>query len=440
MPRAAEGHDDGDPALWRRHQGKIVRDIRAKGLARTRLFRLRHHLYTKIGRPFDAERLAHDLRRVRNLELFRNIRVSVAPFEDGVSILFQMSDKWSLLPFFNTFFNLGSVSVIAGVYDVNFLGTLSYVDLQLLLFSYLPLTADSIKPGGILSLGLPRLFGGPLGYDLDVRAVTSIRTLLLDHRTVGGSFLSERYGGYHYLSVEPWPWLQVYLQETLYWDRFGEAAGGSPAILPTPRKGLTHAIGMSMRLGYLSYTDYLMHGLRLWASLEGAADWLGSDFSYLRASAELRAFYRFGPRGGNLGLWVHGGYMKGGDLVHMFRVGSWTGLRGFYTDQLVARAYVAGTLEYRTGLLPMEFPVAWIIPYFRGKALRIQGAAFIDLGSVAGGGPWRPRESGELLMSVGAGLRFAAVKLYKAVLRLDFAYVVSPYRSYDFIIATQQFF
>ena len=43
-------------------------------------------------------------------------------------------------------------------------------------------------------------------------------------------------------------------------------------------------------------------------------------------------------------------------------------------------------------------------------------------------------------MSIGAGLRLAAINLYRAIFRLDFAYTVSPYRGFDLIIATQQFF
>ena len=39
-----------------------------------------------------------------------------------------------------------------------------------------------------------------------------------------------------------------------------------------------------------------------------------------------------------------------------------------------------------------------------------------------------------------AGLRIAVTNLYRAVLRVDFAYTLSPYRRFDFIIATQQFF
>ena len=58
----------------------------------------------------------------------------------------------------------------------------------------------------------------------------------------------------------------------------------------------------------------------------------------------------------------------------------------------------------------------------------------------ASGGHYRTDESGKFLMSVGGGLRITVVNVYQATLRIDFAYTLSPYRSFDLIIATQQYF
>ena len=425
---------------WVRYQGRLVKSIHASGLKRTREWRLREMLDTRVGKPFDADTFGHDLRRIRNLELFRDLRVRVDPDGEGVKIRFQMADKWSLLPFFNAFFNLGSVNVITGVYDVNTLGTLSYVDLQLLLFSYLPLTADSIRPGGKINLGIDRLRGFPLDYYLSARAQTSIHTIVGSRGTAAGSFLSSYYGGYQSLTWQPFQWLGVGITQQLFWQTYRVATGAEAPLVPTPGTGLTHAWGATVRLGYLRYQNYLMHGIKLNVAVDGAAGWLGSDSDLVRIYGEFLAFYRFGPRGGNLAGRIKAGYMKGGRYGDLFALGSWTGLRGFYTGQFRARAYVVGNLEYRTGLLRTGFPIASIIPYFRGKVFQIQGAVFVDTGALAGAGPYRTDESGQLLMSIGAGLRLAAINLYRAIFRLDFAYTVSPYRSFDFIISTQQFF
>jgi outer membrane protein assembly factor BamA len=420
-----------------------VKAITAQGLARTRTWRLRHHLDTKVGDRFDAERFAHDVRRVRNLELFQGIRVRAEARDGGVALRFQAKDKWSLLPFFNAFFNLGSVSVVAGVYDANTLGTLSYVDLKLLLFSYLPLTKDSIKPGGNLTVGIPRLFGRALSYWIDARAQTSVLTIVGDRGSWAGSWQRERYGGYHSLSWEAWPWLRVGVSQTLLYSRYrsvkGQQDGDEPTV-PRPRDGLTHAWGLSVTLGHLTYRRYLMHGIRLSLGVSGSARWLGSDSSYASVTGDFKAFYNLGPRAGNLGLWLHGGYREGGRYADLFKLGSWTGLRGFFTRHFAARTYLLGTLEYRTGVARIGFPVASIIPYFRGRVLGVQAALFADGGRIAGAGPYRTRESGEALLAVGAGVRLVVLNLYKAMMRLDFAYVVSPYRSFDLIIATQQYF
>ena len=115
---------------------------------------------------------------------------------------------------------------------------------------------------------------------------------------------------------------------------------------------------------------------------------------------------------------------------------------GMIFARLCSRAglHVYGNVEYRTGLLRTGFPIASIIPYFRGRVFQLQGAVFADVGGVAGGGAYRTDEHGRPLVAVGAGIRVAVVNIYKAILRIDFAYTLSPYRSFDLIIATQQYF
>jgi outer membrane protein assembly factor BamA len=255
-----------------------------------------------------------------------------------------------------------------------------------------------------------------------------------------GYFQVERYGGYHALNWEPFQWLRVGVQQTLEYHRYEHAPDADAPSVPLPETGLTHALALTGSLGYTSYRDYMQHGLILSFALEGSTKRLGSDFDFVRFYGQCRAYYRFGPRGGNLVARVGGGYMKGGSYSSLFALGSWTGLRGFFTAQFTARSYIYGNLEYRTGLLRTGFPIAGIIPYFRGKVFQLQGAVFADVGGVAGGGAYRTDEHGKPLVAVGAGIRVAVVNIYKAILRIDLAYTLSPYRSFDLIIATQQYF
>ncbi len=432
-----------NPGQWHRYQGRMVKRIEITGLQRTRRWRFTHLLDTRVGRPLDAETLRHDIRRVRNLQLFRPLRVRVDPEGKGVVIRIQTRDKWSLLPYFNLFFNLGSVSAITGVYDVNTFGFLSFVDLQVMLFSYLPLTRTSIRPGFLLGIQAPRLGGLPFTYRLSARAQTTIRTLftLTDEEfQILGSFQVDRYGGYHALTWEPYQWLRVGVQQTLLYHRYRIAPDTDAPTVPVPETGLTHAFALTGSLGYTRYRDYMQHGILLSFALEGSSTHLGSASDFVRFYGQARAYYDFGSRWGNLVARVGGGYMKGGTFSNLFSLGSWTGLRGFSTAQFTARSFLVGNLEYRTGLVRTGFPVASIFKGFRGKVFQIQGAVFADVGGVAGSGAYRTEEHGVPLVSVGAGLRLAIVNIYKAIMRIDFAYTLSPYRSFDLIVATQQYF
>jgi len=434
-----------NPGQWHRYQGRIVKRIVITGLLRTRVWRLKHLLDTRVGRPFDAETLRHDVRRILNLQLFRPVLARVDPEGKGVIVRIQTKDKWSLLPYFNMFFNLGSVSVITGIYDVNTLGFLSYVDLQVMLFSYLPVTSKSIRPGFLFVLQVPRLGGLPFSYYLRARAQMTLRAHVAglvqpENQFQVDYFQVERYGGYHSLTWEPFQWFRVGVQQIIRYDRYKLVPGAEALTVPLPGSGLTHAYALTASLGYTRYRDYMQHGLILGATLEGSSKALGSDSDHVRFYAQCRAYYSFGSKWGNLAARVGGGYMKGGDYSNLFTLGSWTGLRGFFTAQFTARSYVYGNLEYRTGLLRTGFPIASIIPYFRGKVFQVQGAVFADVGGVAGGGAYRTDEHGRPLVAIGAGIRIGVVNLYKAIGRIDFAYTLSPYRSFDLIIATQQYF
>ncbi len=437
-----------NPGQWHRYQGRLIKRIEVTGLRRTRVWRLKHWLDTRVGRPFDAETLRHDIRRILNMQLFRPMLVRVDPEGKGVVIRIQTKDKWSLLPYFNMFFNLGTVSVITGVYDVNTFGFLSYVDLQVMLFTYLPVTAKSIRPGFLFVLQVPRLGGLPFSYYINARAQMTLRANVrwIEETQDQPSFFEvdyfqlERYGGYHSLTWEPFQWFRVGVQQVLRYDRYKLVKGADPLKVPLPQSGLTHAFGMTASFGYTRYRDYMQHGIVLGMTLEGASTALGSDSDHVRFYAQCRAYYSFGSKWGNLAARLGGGYMKGGTHANLFAVGSWTGFRGFATAQFTARSYVYGNVEYRTGLWRMGFPIASIIPYFKGKIFQLQGAVFADMGAVAGGGVYRPTERGRPLISIGAGLRAGIVNLYKAILRIDFAYTLSPYRTYDLIIATQQYF
>jgi hypothetical protein len=413
--------------------GKTVRSLRFRGLSRTRRLRLLHHMDTEVGEKIDWGVLAEDLRRLRNLELFTTLVLYVRPRgDDAVDLLLHLEDKWSLLPYFNFVRGGGSYQIVCGVYDVNVLGAMFMLDANFIVFDG--------QPAGILYGRVPRVAGLPLELGADGGISRAIRTTYWMRTLPWQTFSLDSRWINLLAETEPVPWLRLMLWQKFLWRKVSFAKETAYAV-HLPPGGRRAETGVMLSLGKVTYQNYLMHGLKLTLWGTGSFEALGSDTHFLRISWDARGYYRFGPRGGNLAGRLHGGYMTGGTLFDEFALGSFSGLRGFQYAQFVGRAFVAGSLEYRTGLLPLRFPiVSKIHRVFRGKTLRLQGVVFTEMGSIVGSRHFSTPESGQMLLSVGAGFRGIFVPFYKAVLRVDACYTLEPFRAFDLMIATQQAF
>lgn len=412
--------------------GLMVRSIRFEGLSRTRSFRLHHFMDTSPGRPFDHEIFEEDMRRIRNEELFRDMRVYAKYGENSVSLIIYMRDKWSLLPYFNFVRGGGSYQLVFGAYDVNILGAMFMMDANFIVFDG--------RPSGILYLSVPRLWGLPLQAGIDGGLSRSIRTVYGPRTSPQYIYAMQSQWFDVSIASEPVPWVEIKLWQKFSWNTI-EFAKLSPLDDVLPTGGRRAVTGLMVSLGKVSYDNYLMHGLKLTAWASGAFKALGSNEDFLRLTWDMRGYWRFGPRGGNLAARLHGGYLHRGNFLDEYSLGSFSGLRGFRYAQFVGKSYVAGSFEYRTALLPVEFPiVSKLHEVFRGKTLRMQGVAFTEMGSMAGSLEHATTESGRMLWSIGAGFRGIFIPFYKAVLRVDLCYTLEPFRSFDLMIATQQAF
>ena len=428
-PAAAAAAASSDYA---RYDGLTVRHITFVGLKRTKPKLLKNYMETKSAKPFDSSVFHEDMRRIRNLELFDRIAVAIRRIGNKIDITIHLRDKWSLLPYANFVRGGGSYELVAGVYDVNVAGCLFTLDAMFVLFDG--------KPSGILYFKMDRLGGLPIALYADGGYSRSLRTTYAERTTPSQTLVIDSGWGNLMIRWEPFAWARVGLWQKALWRNY-EFARASNNRFYLPHDGLLSESGLVLSLGKTSYRNYMMQGLIVNVWLSTSTRLLGAQVTYQKVSWDARGYWILGPRAGNLAAWLEGGFMQGGTLADQFALGSFSGLRGFKYAQFVGRSFVAGTIEYRTGLVPTAFPVvAKLLHVFRGKTLRWQGALFANLGTVAGSPHFATNESGRLLSAIGAGLRVIFVPFFKAVLRIDVAYTLSPFRTFDLMIATQQAF
>ena len=416
-----------------RYQGLMVRSLRFKGMKRTSAARLSQVFDTKEGARFDCETFVEDMRRLRNLELFQNIRVRFSPGRDGLAITVHVEDKWSLLPYFNFIRGGGSYEIVAGLFDVNVLGRLFTLDAMFILFDG--------KPAGTVYFTLPRLAGLPVTLAANGGLSRAIRTTYGQRRAIRRIYGITSEWGEFLVRWEPVVWARIGMAYRFQHRTF-EFMKGSPNKDVLPSNGRLSRASVLLSLGKVSYRHYFMQGLMLNVWLSTSRPWLGSTESFWKVAWDARGYWNMGRNVGNLAGWLQGGILSGrSTFLDEFQLGSFTGLRGFRYAQFLGKNYVAAVGEYRSPLWATEFPIMGRIHWvFRGKSLLVQGVAFGALGAVSGSENQATEESGRLLSSVGAGARFILLPFYRAILRIDAAVTLSPYVTWDIMVATQQAF
>jgi outer membrane protein insertion porin family len=74
-------------------EGQIVRDIQLRGLQRTREPIVLYKIKTRVGKPYSAETVGADERRLYESGYFNSVSVLTQPLEGGVRVIFSFHEK-----------------------------------------------------------------------------------------------------------------------------------------------------------------------------------------------------------------------------------------------------------------------------------------------------------------------------------------------------------
>jgi outer membrane protein assembly factor BamA len=143
-------------------------------------------------------------------------------------------------------------------------------------------------------------------------------------------------------------------------------------------------------------------------NLSVAHEAVGSDINSYKQTASLRSYIDMGQQN-TLNYRINAGLLTG-DLFRagLFDVGTSSGMRGYYSGELLGNAYAWGTLEVRH---PWEINS------------NIQVVGFVDAGHVSLEG--RNALGEPILVGIGGGVRWTLRWLVNGTLRADVAYGVA---------------
>lgn len=377
--------------------GKIVREIRIRGLVETPESTVIRLLASKVGEPYTEETEDHDRRYLDRLGLFAAVQADPVVVGDEVFLTLSIRELPNFVPFPKlTISDTNGTSGGMGVRMANLLGrTLSL--------------SGSFRLGGAthadVSLETPWRPPGEKSYGVHY-----------DYRDRRDKHDIHRENSHE---------LELRLGVNLHSDWMLSARGGylsfgsdTPGITlsPTNRDHTPH-LGAVLEYDHLDSASVPRNGWRGIFDVTQNGGFLGGDGDFVTAQFDLRRYQSLAHRHG-LVLFTFASLQSGrvgGDLpvYRDFHIGGTNTVRGWESGARQGKNQFINTVEYRYDLLhPRLFRVRKYSLYYG-----LQLAAFADLGTA-----WN--EGGDFTRNViaggGVGIRFLVPFL--DVIRLDFGF------------------
>jgi len=415
-------HDGGGVALSPdAASGRAVRCVHFAGLERTRPYVLERELTFKVGAPLAPETLRESVQRLKNLQIFWEVTPTLHAVDDGVSVTLTVEEKWTLIPIGKIGGGEGFFHGVVGGYDVNVAGHLIEIGMQ---YEYL---AGAHSGGGWLRL--PRL-GGRYNVGLDIGAIGRIRSLFDAGGALEAGFFTRRFQVNTFFTAEVWWWLVVGARLEIDLDDFDDdllnarqAAANVAQDFVLPGGGRSVIAGLTAVVGRLDFEDWLVSGVRLDLALDLAWEGLGSEFEFVRFTAKTTGFLRL-PWRGNLGGNLAFGHTTSDALQHLFYKGGLDAIRGVHETRLYGSTWWGANAEYR-------------IPSLATSWLVIQHGIWTDIGHA---GDEFAGLFDHAVFSAGTGIRLISPRVYRLVVRFDYAATFGPDLRHSFSFGATQFF
>ena len=403
---------------------KTLEDVNIVGLKRTKPFVVKRELLVKVGKPYSQSDIDESCQRLRNLQIFATADCVLSKGSaDGQSILtITVDERWTTIPIFKYSSGGGASQLILGSYDINVFGR------------YLELGGQYERIGeknsGVVWYRNKRFLGERLELFLNLWSVARERILYNiwgKENQVEGGYMLLRRRGVAFIEKEWLWWLRTGFGVQANQDEFTEDF--SPEVDEVvDYKGMpenTNIVMMTFnaKVGRLDYNSYLIDGIEWSSNLEVSSKSLGSDLDFYRLEEELKWFSSL-PLNSTIGAKLGLGVSTVDSEPYLYYLGGLDRIRGFKESRFRARNYWLTNFEYR-------------IPSWKSRWLVLQHVFFYDAIGIALDERDLAQQSAA---SVGLGLRVISPKIYRLVLRIDYAHPIHKDDETPISFGVQQFF
>ena len=394
-----------------------VGEITFSGLRKTKETFLRQYLTVQRGDPYDPSLIEENRQRLTNLEMLGNVSTSIEEVGDVVTVDFQCTEVYTLLPIFNFGGVRDNFWVQVGASEANFAGRGNK-----LLAYYQYYDRNSV----FVSWQQDRIQGSRWGLIANFIKWGTVEPLFFEEGTVLYDYNNDNFGFgtlYHFnfntkLEVSTAYFLEKY-------KRLGDTEISAAPEMETTRKQLGKLILYTNRL---NYHFFYVSGWHNQLNAEAVYSFDGDPDFYITFD-ELKYFSRVGLKGNLAGRLRAGISSNDAGPFAPFVLDSYLNIRGVgnRVDRGTAMFIING--EYRHTLR-------------EGAKIAVQAVGFSDFGTWRGSG-------GQINDLVdpnsfewygGGGLRFIHKQYFNAIFRVDYAINLQMIDQNGFVIGIGQYF
>lgn len=402
-----------------------VKAIEFRGLEKTKSAVVRREVVLQEGQPFDQLAFDASIRNLKNLNMLSDARGEVRESADGKTVVFEVVESWTLLPYI-TFSAGGGVSQYElGLFDVNFLGT----------GTTLGAWGQSVggQPGATLWFRDPRFFGSKLYFEAEANVGRKADPLTDRGGVLQGGFMRKRKQLLLQVRPEVAEGVQVGFGLDLLSTQFEASslsaeykAANAKNGFVLPKDGSALRPSVSFRFGQVNNERANKVGTLGEVSLPVTLSMQAGNKSFVGVRGSVLSYHVL-PLDSNLALRAQAGFRGTDNLSEKFAIGATKELRGFRDENFRGKMMWNANAELR-------------VPFVDLPAFVAQAAAFTDLGDAGDKAADVLKLSGKTPWSVGGGLRLNATRIYGLILRVDLARTMQPYKATGFSASLGHFY
>lgn len=426
-----------------------VEAILVDGLISTERHVVERELRFVEGQIASIAQLEESMTRLRNMGIFRDVTYQLiarplptiegddppAPTRAPSRIVRVIVDeRWTLLPAF-LFSQGGSLtSMSVALYDTNVAGKYFELGVQ---YDRLGFTDEFWTSGGaansfVVWYRKPRFMDTYWWISADLWNTKRLRSLYGENGEAEGGFLLDRLlirlRAEHEIERQFWAGFGLdYMGDDFSYQFISDE--NKQAQIDNfgglPEAGRAVRLSGVARMGRVNQEDYRFDGWRVSGSMSHSDPLWGATYRFTQLGVET-LWYKSVPGRGNIAARLGVDVGNADQIQHQYYMGGLSEVRGYADSRFRGQNAWVGNLEYRVA----PYVSSWFV---------LQTLGFVDGGGVADTPTDLPRTLSAA--SAGLGIRLISPKIYRLVMRFDYAFpLINDDGTSGFSFGAQQFF